>query len=351
MNRDNYFMRLREYGALSDSLPNRGFALNGKLIGALAIMQVLWDVSNRLDADPYPELLAVLDEQIANLRSLKKLERLRAPEGESKGRGDSASLDLQHETEELFVTAWTVYNEATYDHSISLIRDRLLANGFDAEFFRGKRCFDGGCGTGRFAIAMAQLGASEVVGVDIGQSSLDFARSQAKRLGAMNVEFVRHDATDLSAWNTGSFDVVISNGVLHHAEQTERGVTEHFRITKPGGVYWLYLYGAGSLFWDTFDVLKANLIGVPYARVRDLLFDLGIRQGAVYSFLDNVCAPIRKYYLTSEILKLLGREGSFTHRNLKGIADDDDPERMMKARFGPDIWGPEGEVRIAVVKS
>src|SRR6185437_15838749 len=79
---------------------------------------------------------------------------------DSRGSGGYAAKTEEH-TAELFQTAWTTYDDATYDHSVALMEDRLRRSGFDGRFFRGKSCFDGGCGTGRFAIAMAKAGAAK----------------------------------------------------------------------------------------------------------------------------------------------------------------------------------------------
>ncbi len=48
----------------------------------------------------------------------------------------------------------------------------------------------------------------------------------------------------------GSFDIVYSNGVLHHAQHTEPCIDEVFRVLKPGGRAIIMLYARhSSAFW------------------------------------------------------------------------------------------------------
>ncbi len=49
-----------------------------------------------------------------------------------------------------------------------------------------------------------------------------------------------------------SFDIVYSNGVLHHSEDTDKTIAEVFRVLKPGGKAVLMLYARHSaIFWGT----------------------------------------------------------------------------------------------------
>lgn len=82
----------------------------------------------------------------------------------------------------------------------------LLHEAFAAGDLEGKRVVDLGCGTGIFAIGAALLGAREVVGVDVDDTSLEVARASAARLGA-RVEWV---ASDVAAWR-GAADTVVMN--------------------------------------------------------------------------------------------------------------------------------------------
>lgn len=57
------------------------------------------------------------------------------------------------------------------------------------------------------------------------------------------------DAENLP-FRDASFDIVYSNGVLHHSEDTDKTIAEVFRVLKPGGKAVLMLYARHSaVFW------------------------------------------------------------------------------------------------------
>ena len=91
------------------------------------------------------------------------------------------NAETRQSVAQLYARAWTTYSESTYDHSISLMEARLRSNGLDEAFFRNKVCFDGGCGTGRFAIAMAKAGARRVVAMDACEALLEYLRRTMER--------------------------------------------------------------------------------------------------------------------------------------------------------------------------
>lgn len=334
---------LEALAAAMQKLPDAGFGAEFKILAALAVSNTLQQVLRHLDADPLPPLLACLERQteFLSLPALSPAEKLAAVQPEN-----SVAA-----TRKLYEEAWTVYDRQTYVHSMELIEARLRANGYDEAFFKNKTCFDGGCGTGRFALAMKRMGAAHVVGADMGGRSLAFARRMAGELGLGETEFLEMDATDLSRFPDEAFDVVVSNGVLHHAVETERGIREHFRVTRRGGLFWLYLYGAGGLYWNVYDHLREMLRGVGPETAKAYMLNIDLRPGAVYTFLDNAFAPIRKYYRSSEIVSLLGEQHLLSSKRLRGTGQYDDGELQIATAYGPRILGEEGEVRLALVKA
>jgi ubiquinone/menaquinone biosynthesis C-methylase UbiE len=329
-----------------ESVPTSGFGaylrVQAGLIATIALEAVCADP----DASPYPSLLATFNHigqmpGVAGSIAVHMLQDEDAKTGAHPGKEYTADL---------FETAWTTYDAATYDHSVGLIDERLRRSGFDKNFFRGKRCFDGGCGTGRFAIAMATAGAKKVVAVDIGGASLSYLNSTCSRRQVDNIETIEHDVTDLSAFDSDSFDFVASQGVLHHTDHPIRGIKEHFRITRPGGIFWLYLYGAGGLYWDTYDHLKDLVRAIEPKVVRQILTNFHVRRGLIYTFLDNMQAP-RTYYRLNEVVALLRQSGKFEYRHMRGATAIDDTEKLISSHYGRDIFGPDGEIRLVITKS
>ncbi len=337
--------KLQAYEALSSSLNGGGLRLFNKIQTMVSILLTMEHIIANPNENPWATLSAALDKQITVLEETKKIEKDMLP-NEAAGRmfGDAERV------EKLFEAAWTTYNDDVYDHSIQLVVDRLKATGYDEAWFKGKRCFDGGCGTGRLAIAMAKMGAKESWAVDIGQESLDFCKVQAARHGvADKVVIKRSDVTNLKDFESNSFDFVASNGVLHHTLDCIGGTKEHYRITAEGGCYWLYLYGAGGFYWDLYDRLKNLLRAYDAADIKQVLKTMQIRHGIIYTFLDNNFA-LRTYYYESEILDLLRPMAALESKYQSGPKIYDDMGKYLATKYGKDILGPEGEVRIAITK-
>lgn len=340
--KDDYYAALTVWKRLMNIVPNSGAGAYLKVLNVVIASQRLHEFESG-EVDPYPGVADILRAQSEYMDSYLKFPIF-----------DNTSFDSTEQerglsVKELYETAWTSYSETTYDHSLDLIHKRLKANGMGAGFFKDKKCLDGGCGTGRFAIAMAQLGAARSIGIDIGTRSLEFADRQKERLGLSNVSFMEMSADNLE-FEDGYFDVVISNGVLHHIERTEKGLSEHVRVLRPGGLFWIYLYGKGGLFWELYDVFKDSLKDIAYSRTARILRQFHIHENKFYLFSDNVYVPVRKYYSHSEVHALLSKYCNYSFELLKGATGDDDVKDLLNKPFGKDFWGDEGEVRFKIIK-
>jgi arsenite methyltransferase len=100
----------------------------------------------------------------------------------------------------------------------------------------GQRVLDVGCGAGTDSLVAAQMVAPDgaVTGIDMTDEMLAKARAGARELEAENVEFVAGEAEDLP-FDDGSFDVVISNGVIDLVPDKDAVFSEILRVLRPGG--------------------------------------------------------------------------------------------------------------------
>ena len=325
--------------------PKDGIGFYLRVQACMTALVALEDVCFHMDQDPYPPLMGMLND----IARLPEIFTQVYPHIQF-DKGANTSPDDDHEgTRELFQTAWTTYNPEIYDHSLKLMQDRLNASGFDKKFFPGKRCIDGGCGTGRLSVAMAMAGAQEVLAADFGDESLTYLEKIVERHKVPQVKPTKQDVTDFGNFPNASFDFVASHGVLHHTPHPDRGIREHFRVTKPGGKLWLYLYGAGGIYWPIYDSLRNLLLGIAPKKIRAALSSFGLRQGLIYTFLDNFLAP-RVYYSLQQTLDLLNKEGDFTWVHMQGPSPVDDTAKLLATKWGKELWGPDGEVRIVVTK-
>jgi SAM-dependent methyltransferase len=93
---------------------------------------------------------------------------------------------------------------------------------------------DAGCGPGRVLGFLARRG-FRCFGIDRSRVSIRRAVERYDRPGVVadNLQLPMSDAT---------FDVVISDGVIHHTESPESAFAENLRVLKPGGQLYLGVY-------------------------------------------------------------------------------------------------------------
>ena len=100
----------------------------------------------------------------------------------------------------------------------------------------GERVLDLGSGAGTDSLVAAQMVGprGRVTGIDMTVEMLGKARAAAAELGADNVVFVEGEVERLP-FADGSFDVVISNGVIDLVPNKDAVFSEIHRVLRPGG--------------------------------------------------------------------------------------------------------------------
>ena len=113
--------------------------------------------------------------------------------------------------------------------------------------FAGARLLEVGCGMGTDLLQFARGGA-KVTGVDLTPRSIEISQQHLAVYGERG-DFAISDGENLP-FADESFDVVYSNGVLHHTPDTAGAVREVHRVVRPGGQAKVMLYHRGSAaFW------------------------------------------------------------------------------------------------------
>src|SRR6202008_2812555 len=111
----------------------------------------------------------------------------------------------------------------------------------------GMRVLEVGSGLGELAAAAAARGAA-VTGTDIAEGMVEAARRRHPGL-----EFVVADGEALP-FEDASFDAAVAAFVINHLPDAERGASELFRVTKPGG-------RVATAMWGPFE--QVALLGLP----------------------------------------------------------------------------------------
>ena len=128
----------------------------------------------------------------------------------------------------------------------------------------GERVLEIGGGMGTDLSQFARHGA-HVTDLDLSSGHLTLAQENF-RLRGLTGEFVLHDAESLGCADN-TFDLVYSNGVLHHTPNTRDVVREIRRVLKPGGRAIVMMYAESSLhYW------------------RNLVWAIGLKQGQLQQY-------------------------------------------------------------------
>jgi ubiquinone/menaquinone biosynthesis C-methylase UbiE len=129
--------------------------------------------------------------------------------------------------------------------------------GFDQ--FAGARLLEIGCGMGTDLLQFAR-GRARCTGIDLTPRSVEITRHRFALYGLPG-DFVLSDAEHLP-FNDESFDVVYSNGVLHHTPDTAGAVREVHRVLRAGGTARVMLYHKHSLnYWGEMILHRGLLRG------------------------------------------------------------------------------------------
>jgi SAM-dependent methyltransferase len=261
------------------------------------------------------------------------------------------SGDVKTVTGEHYGRLFQAFSASSYgDEPIGLLRTRLERNGLPVEGFAGKHVLDAGCGGGRYSVAWRFLGAGRVTGADISSTGLNDARQRVHQAHIDGVEFVEADILDLP-FESNHFDVVFSNGVLHHTTDWQAGVSELVRVLKPGGTGWLYMIERpGGLFWDVIEILRVILRGESRARARAALSLLGVPPNRVFYMLDHVMVPINLRLTPAEIESSLAGAGASDIRRLTRGTDFDRVEQITRGERWASVKYGVGENRFVFSK-
>jgi len=133
------------------------------------------------------------------------------------------------------------------------------------EEFRGASLLEIGCGMGSDLLQFARGGAN-CTGIDLTPRSVEITRHRFALYGAPG-NFMISDGEQLP-FASESFDVVYSNGVLHHTPDTAGAIREVHRVLRPGGTAKVMLYHRHSLNYWFEIILRRGLLGGEFLRGR-----------------------------------------------------------------------------------
>jgi ubiquinone/menaquinone biosynthesis C-methylase UbiE len=190
-------------------------------------------------------------------------------------------------------------------------RKHLAVTEMPLEAIAGLRVLEIGCGAGSHSALFAECGAF--------MTSLDLASERAtatqQKFRLLSVDTKGSAALAGDAENLpfadNHFDVVYSNGVLHHSPNTVRAIQEVFRVLKPGGRAVIMLYCKSSINWWITLWLG---YGILRGKLRQGVDRLGAHTEWAGSMAQQSDNPITRAYRASEIRAMFC---DFEHTSLR----------------------------------
>jgi ubiquinone/menaquinone biosynthesis C-methylase UbiE len=163
--------------------------------------------------------------------------------------------------------------------------------GFDK--FREARLLEIGCGMGTDLLQFARGGAC-CTGIDLTPRSIEITRHRFQ-LYNEDGAFMISDGEHLP-FRDESFDVVYSNGVLHHTPDTAGAIREVHRVLRPGGTAKVMLYHRNSLnYWGDI-VLRRGVVRGDFLRGQSVAEIMS----RIVEFSSHDARPLVKVYSRKE---------------------------------------------------
>ena len=135
----------------------------------------------------------------------------------------------------------------------------------------GERVLEVACGTGRFAVELAESGA-EVTGVDISKPMLMKGVGKARERG-LGVEFLRGDAKSLP-FPDDSFDLVLGVRFFHLVDEPAAYLREMARVSQGRVVFDTFNRGSARVVYNRFLPMGSRLYSED--DVREVVEEAGV---------------------------------------------------------------------------
>lgn len=260
---------------------------------------------------------------------------------------NSASREKEHD--DVYGKSFALYNKDEMAQFTDYFRQRFYANNLDSRaIFSGKRCLDAGCGGGRGTLFMLMNGAAHVTAVDVSATNIESTARNCKEFSFDSVTCVESSLENL-AFDDGQFDFVWCNGVIMHTANPDASLAEISRVLRIGGQAWIYVYGAGGLYWYLINEFRNILdnLATPRALAIMQLMRLSVRY--IGEYMDDWKVPYLRAYSSAEFSARLHDFGfSNPAPLLRGVEYDTSERRTLYPQDIP--WLGDGDLRYLITK-
>lgn len=174
----------------------------------------------------------------------------------------------------------------------------LLSGVIDYQKLKGKKVLDIAVGTGWTTEQFLRAGA-DVTSIDLTPKAVELTKRRLELYGLNSSKVMVADAQKLP-FEKESFDYVLAYGCLMHMPNTEKAVSEIYRVLKMGGKASAMMYYKHSLHWWYFIYLSKGILRGKLLKMNAQELSNRYTDG-VYNAGGN---QLTKFYSKKEIRKI-----------------------------------------------
>ncbi len=177
----------------------------------------------------------------------------------------------------------------------------IFANKLDNEIPFHSNVLEAGCGTGQLSIALSRYN-RKIHSIDLSEGSLMEAKSFIDKNDIKNVQLYKMNIFKL-CFQKSFFDVIISNGVLHHTHNPKLAFSKLANCLKPNGMIVIGLY---HKYGRIVQNIRQKLIKIFGERIRfiDRRFSENLSERKKYAwFQDQYSNPHETKHSYHEVIE------------------------------------------------
>jgi ubiquinone/menaquinone biosynthesis C-methylase UbiE len=195
----------------------------------------------------------------------------------------------------------------------------------DFSVYKDKKVLELGCGAGYDAYEFCRNEA-EYTGIDLAPENVARTKKHLSFYGLKPV-VAEGDAENL-LFDDEIFDLVFSNGVLHHTPDIKKSFEEAYRVLKSGGEGWIIVYNRDSI------VHWINLFLCSHILCLGFLKQSFARRLSMIEYSTSTELPLVKVYSRKKASNLLIRAGfTINHIWVRKLVHEDLPCRRFLGGF------------------
>jgi ubiquinone/menaquinone biosynthesis C-methylase UbiE/uncharacterized protein YbaR (Trm112 family) len=237
------------------------------------------------------------------------------------------------ETMKSFYEATPFPNYDDLDSS-SALREKatrgIFARLLDEQIHHGAKVLEVGCGTGQLSNFLGMTWGRSVLGTDLCLNSLKLAEQFRKQNQIENVSFLQMNLFR-PVFQPESFDVVVSNGVLHHTSNPFLAFQTISKLVKRGGFIVIGLYNKYSRLTTDFRRFIFRLSGDRFKFLDSRLRDRNANDVRKHTwFMDQYKNPHESKHTFGEVQQWIESSGfEFINSIPKATAESFAPDEKL----------------------